>query len=70
MGRSDINPRGDSLLEYLASLTFGVLNLNNEPTSEPSNWKEVTEMTLWTNEIEIHVRNCHISDEPSSSNHR
>jgi hypothetical protein len=61
-----INPRGESLMEYLVN----VLNQGNEPTFVTSNRKEVIDLTLGTNNIGNLVRNWCVSDEPSLSDHR
>jgi hypothetical protein len=49
-------------VEYLVS--------SNELTFVISNRREVIDLTLGTNWIENQVRNWHVSDEPSLSDHR
>jgi hypothetical protein len=69
-GSTGVNPRGESLMEYLVSLNLYILNCGNEPTFMVSNRKEVIDLTLGTNEIANLVSNWHVSDETSLSDHR
>jgi hypothetical protein len=69
-GRTDINPRGECLMEYLVSTNLSILNKGNEPTFVISNRKEVIDLTLGTNKIGDLVTNWHVSDETSLSDHR
>jgi hypothetical protein len=69
-GGMGVNPRGESLMEYLVSSNLYILNCGNEPSSVVSNRKEVIDLTLGTNEIANLVSNWHISDEMSFSDHR
>jgi hypothetical protein len=67
-GSTDINPR-KSLVEYLVTSNLDVLNRENKPTSLISH-RKVIDLTLWTNHIGDLVRDWHICDKPSLSNHR
>jgi hypothetical protein len=69
-GSTGTNPRGESLLEFLASLNLNILNHGNQPTFMVCNWKEVIDLILGTNKIVNMVSNRHVSDEPSLSDHR
>jgi hypothetical protein len=69
-GSTDINPRGECLMEYLVSTNLSILNKGNEPTFVISNRKEVIELTLGTDKIGDLVTNWHVSDEISMSDHR
>jgi hypothetical protein len=69
-GSTGVNPRGESLMEYLASLNLYILNCGNERNFVVSNRKEVIDLTLGANEIAILISNWHVSDEVSFSDHR
>jgi hypothetical protein len=69
-GSTGVNPRRESLMQYLVSSNLYILNCGNEPTFVVSNRKEVIDLTLGTNEIANLVSNCHVSDEVSLSDHR
>jgi hypothetical protein len=69
-GSNDINPRGESLVEYLMSSNLNILNQGNKPTFVISNGKEAIDLTLGTEWTENLVRNWHVSDEPSLSDHK
>jgi hypothetical protein len=68
-GSTGTNPRRVSLLEFLVSSNLNILNHGNEPSFVVCN-KEVTDLTLGTNKISNLVSDCHVSGEPSSSDHR
>lgn len=65
---TDINPR-KSLVEYLVTSNLDVLNRENKPISLISH-RQVIDLTLWTYHIGNLVRDWHICDKPSLSNHR
>jgi hypothetical protein len=69
-GSISVNPRGESLMEYLVSSNLNILNHGNEPTFVVSNRKEVIDLILGTNKIANLVSNLHLSDEKSLSDHR
>lgn len=69
-GSTDINPRGEKLMEYLVSTTLNILNRGNEPTFVTSRREEVIDITLGTNIIENLVSGWHVSPEITSSDHR
>jgi hypothetical protein len=50
-GSNDINPRGESSVEYLVSSNVTILTQGNEPTFEISNKKEVIDLRLGTDWI-------------------
>jgi hypothetical protein len=66
-GSFGTNPRGECLMEFLASSNSNILNHGNEPTFVVRNRKEVIDLTLGTNNIANLVSNWHVSDEPSLS---
>jgi hypothetical protein len=57
-------------MEFLVSSNMNILNRGNEPTFAVRNRREVIDLTLGTNKIEVLVSNWHVSDEPSLSDHR
>jgi hypothetical protein len=57
-------------MEYLASSNLNILNQSNKPTFVVRNRQEVIDLTLGTNRIGDLVSNWHVSDDPSSSDHR
>ncbi|PNF39986.1 hypothetical protein B7P43_G15921 [Cryptotermes secundus] len=66
-GSTDTNPRGESLIEFPVSSNLNILNHGNEPTFVVCNRKEVTDLTLRTNNIGNLVSNWYVSDKPSLS---
>jgi hypothetical protein len=64
------NPRGESLMEFLASSNLDILNHGNEPTFVVCHGKNVIDLKLRTNKIGDLVSNWHVSDELSLSDHR
>jgi hypothetical protein len=69
-GSTGVDPRGESLMEYLVSLNLNILNHGNEPAFVVSNRTEVTDLTLGTNKIANLVSNWHVSDETTLSDDR
>jgi hypothetical protein len=59
-GITDINPTGESLVEYLVYSHLDILNRNNKP-----NRKKVINLTQRTNHIGNLVKDWCVSDEPS-----
>jgi hypothetical protein len=51
LGSMDINPRGESLVEFLVSSNLNILNWGNEPAFVISNRREVIDLTPWTDWI-------------------
>lgn len=69
-GSSNINSRGESLLEFVSATKLNILNNGNEPTFFNKHRKEVIDITLCSREIEDLIRNWRVSDEVSLSDHR
>jgi hypothetical protein len=69
-GSTSTNPRGESLLEFLANSNLNILNRGNKPTFVVCSRKEVIDLTLQTNRMVNLVSNGHVSEEPSLSDHR
>jgi hypothetical protein len=68
-GGAPASTQENALLDFLVSLNVNILNHGNEPTFVVCKRKEVTDLTLGTNNIVNLVSNWHVSDEPSFSDH-
>ena len=68
-GSSDINSRGESLLEFLLKEKVQILNRGNKPTFKNAIREEVLDLTLCSNNIADVICNWHVSNEDSGSDH-
>lgn len=64
-GSTDINSRGECLLEYLIKEDLYTLNVGNKPTFETINRKEVLDITIGNRRIKENVKKWQVSDEIS-----
>lgn len=69
-GSTDVNDRGEHLLEYLSSNDVNVCNKGNEPTFVTVARQEVLDLTLCSAAFADKIRNWHVSGEASLSDHR
>lgn len=69
-GSSDINPKGDSLLNYILASNLVVLNVGNTPTFITANRSEVLDITLRSKDISTFILDWHVTELILSSNHR
>ncbi|XP_024881916.1 uncharacterized protein LOC112461076 [Temnothorax curvispinosus] len=69
-GSSDINPREESLLDFIMSTNLQILNRGTEPTFLDSRRQEVIDITLCTRGVVDLVAGWRVSNEPSGSDHR
>ena len=69
-GSSDINDRGESLLEFCLVHEVQIVNRGNKPTFANAIREEVLDLTLCDNSVVQQVTNWHVSDEESLSDHR
>jgi hypothetical protein len=69
-GSTDINPRGESLMEYMVSIKLNILNKGNEPTFLNVRRRQVIDLTLGTILIVNLISDWHLSSEESLSDHR
>lgn len=69
-GSSNINMRGNSLLEYIASTNLDILNRGTEPTFVISNRSEVLDVTFVSQFFSERIANWHVSPEETLSDHR
>ena len=69
-GCTDINPRGEPLMEYMVSTKFNILRKGNEPTFLKVRTRQVIDITLGTTFVENLVSDWHESIKESISDHR
>jgi hypothetical protein len=69
-GSTDINPRGESLLDFIIRTRLHVLNRGKEPTFLDSRRQEVLDITICTRGLVGLMREWRVSSEPSGSDHR
>lgn len=67
---SDINKRGENLLDFLMTEGVGVANRGSEPTFRNAIREEVLDLTLISPALHHKISNWHVSDEASLSDHR
>lgn len=67
---TNINKRGECLLEYLSSHDVNVCNEGNKPTFINAVRQEVLDLTLCSTTMSEKIKNWHVSDETSLSDHR
>ena len=68
-GSSNINERGEALMEYLASTDLAWCNKGHKPTFITRNRREVLDITLATPEVFLKIKDWAVSDNPSLSDH-
>jgi hypothetical protein len=69
-GNTDINLRGESLLDFIMLTRLHMLNRGKQPTFLDSRRQEVLDITLCTRGSVGLVRDWRVSIEPSGSDHR
>jgi hypothetical protein len=76
-GSTDINPRSESLMEYMLSTKLNILNKGNEPTFLNIRRRSVIDLTLGTTLVgnlvsDWHVKNLFLTKDTyvSKLNHR
>lgn len=69
-GSTDINERGEILLEALVRNSMTIINIGNEPTFVTRIRKEVLDLTLATGFIGDRIEGWRVSDEQMLSDHR
>ena len=68
-GSTDRNRRGYDLAEFLASNRISWCNVGNTPTFHVANRREVLDLTLINDIMADRVKDWHVSDSPSLSDH-
>ncbi|CAB0038072.1 unnamed protein product [Trichogramma brassicae] len=68
-GCSDINSRGEALLESLASSNLIILNRGSRPTFRSAGRETIIDLTMCSQEISHAIRGWRVSQEPSLSDH-
>jgi hypothetical protein len=69
-GSTDINPRGESLLDVIMRTRLYILNRGKEPTFLDSRRQEVLDIKICTRGLAGLVRDWRVCSEPSGSDHR
>lgn len=69
-GSTDINKRGESLLEFIIKENLEIFNVGNEPTFVTKARKEVLDITFGSPELGAAVTEWRVSSIPSQSDHR
>ncbi|RYE25309.1 MAG: hypothetical protein EOP45_04900 [Sphingobacteriaceae bacterium] len=69
-GSTNINKRGESLLEYLSSIELEVCNVGAKPTFVTGNRSEVIDISLISGNYKDRIKGWLVSDEPTLSDHR
>ena len=68
-GSSNINERGEALMEFLASTNLAWCNKGHKPTFITRNRREVLDLTLATPDIFLKIKDWRVNDKPSLSDH-
>lgn len=68
-GSTDTNRRGTSLYNFLIDVGACVLNEGNSPTFYSNGREEVLDITFCSPELINDIKNWHVSDNPSLSDH-
>ena len=68
-GSSNINERGEALIDFLASTNLSWCNKGHKPTYITRNRREVLDLTLVTPDISSKLKEWSVSDKPSLSDH-
>lgn len=69
-GSTDVNTRGEALLEYLATTDLEISNRGREPTFVNRNRKEVIDITLASKSIACDIREWRVTGDVLLSDHR
>lgn len=67
-GSTNINPRGDSLFEFIVATDLMIINIG-KPTFRNKLRKEVLDITLCSEEILLSIREWEVSDLIMTSDH-
>jgi hypothetical protein len=67
---TNINNRGEPLFNYIMANGLHIMNKGNRPTFVPCNWQEVIDITIDTFCTGNFIKNWHVSEEVSCSDHR
>jgi hypothetical protein len=69
-GSTNTNNRGESLFNYIIANGLDIMNRGNRPTFITSNRQEVVDITIATFYFGNFIKNWHVSEEVSCSDHR
>jgi hypothetical protein len=66
----NINNRGESLFNFIMANGLGIMNKGNRPTLVTSNRQEVIDITIATFYAGYFIKDWHVTDKVSCSDHR
>ena len=69
-GSTDVNERGELLLEYLSTTTLEVANIGREPTFVTRRMKQVLDLTLVTADFHSRLKDWKVDSNESFSDHK
>lgn len=69
-GSTNINSRGEKLVEFLGTTNLEIINNGNKPTFMNKNRSEVIDITLATQNIAHRLKGWHVSPEETLSDHK
>lgn len=69
-GSTDVNDRGESLLEYISSTELNIHNKGNSPTFVTERREEVIDITLSSPDVSDQVLGWHVSPQWTASDHK
>jgi len=69
-GSTNINNRGESLFNYIMAKGLDIMNRGNKPTFVTSNRQEVIDFTIATVYAGNFIKDWHVTEEVSCSDHR
>ena len=69
-GSTDINEKGEKLLEYLVGTTLDICNVGNKPTFITRTRREVLDVTFATTGLSNLIKDWRVSDEESFPDHQ
>ena len=69
-GSTDTNQRGEYILQFLMANNLDIMNRGNNPTFVTGQRQEVLDITITTSYVGNFIKNWHVSEEESCSDHR
>ena len=69
-GSSNVNRRGEAVLDFVVSSSLQLLNSGNKPTFVEARRAEVIDITLASNRTSRKIHDWHVSEEITGSDHR
>lgn len=69
-GSTDINSRGDDLLEFIIATDLTIMNVGNKPTFVTKTRKEVLDISLCTQDLSTLINDWNVTEHILTSDHR